>query len=105
VLHNAKPLPDGRWTWRWDPVHEWKMGDVTDAGAPDFGALWDVVDAVSVPLLLVRGGNSGVVGDEDVVELLRRQPSARVVVVDGAGHSVQGDKPIELAALLRAELA
>jgi pimeloyl-ACP methyl ester carboxylesterase len=104
VLHNAKPMPDGRWTWRWDPMHEWKMGDVGESGTPDFGTLWDVVDAVDAPMLLVRGGASGVVGDEDVVELLRRQPSARVVVVDGAGHSVQGDRPLELAALLQAEL-
>jgi pimeloyl-ACP methyl ester carboxylesterase len=51
--------------------------------------------------MLVRGGAPGtVVGDEDVAELLRRQPAARVEVVDGAGHSIQGDRPLELAALL-----
>jgi pimeloyl-ACP methyl ester carboxylesterase len=42
-----------------------------------------------------------VVDDDDVAELRRRQPSVEVVVVDGAGHSVQGDKPLELAGLLR----
>ena len=41
-----------------------------------------------------------VVGDEDVAELLRRQPDTEVVVVDGAGHSLQGDQPLELAAHL-----
>jgi esterase len=46
-----------------------------------------------------------VVGDEDVVELLRRKPDATVMVVDGAGHSIQGDRPVELAALLRDLLA
>ena len=40
------------------------------------------------------------VGDEDVTELLRRQPQARVVGVEGAGHSIQVDRPIELAAIL-----
>ena len=40
------------------------------------------------------------VDDADVAELLRRQPAAEVVVVDGAGHSVQGDRPLELAALI-----
>ena len=59
---------------------------------------------MKVPLLLVRGGSSDVVGDDDVTELLRRQPDARVVVVEGSGHSVQGDRPVELAALLEAEL-
>jgi len=35
-------------------------------------------------------------------ELLRRQPGAQVVRVDGAGHSVQGDQPIELARIIDA---
>jgi pimeloyl-ACP methyl ester carboxylesterase len=41
-----------------------------------------------------------VVGDEDVEEWLRRRPATEVVVVEGSGHSVQGDKPLELAALV-----
>jgi pimeloyl-ACP methyl ester carboxylesterase len=57
---------------------------------------------VTAPLLLERGGSSGVVGDEDVAELLRRQPKAEVIVVDGAGHSVQGDRPVELAGVVDA---
>ena len=61
-------------------------------------ALWDDVGALALPLLLVRGSVSPVVDDDDVAELLARQPSAEVVVVDGAGHSVQGDRPVELAA-------
>src|SRR5260221_8767795 len=91
ILHNARPQPDGTWTWRWDPVREWKMGDggIVDSHSPDFASLWEAVDAVQVPFTLLRGGNSGVVGDEDVVELLRRRPEARVVVVEGAGHSIQ----------------
>jgi pimeloyl-ACP methyl ester carboxylesterase len=45
------------------------------------------------------------VGDEDVAELLRRQPKAKVIVVDGAGHSVQGDRPVELAGVIAAFLS
>jgi pimeloyl-ACP methyl ester carboxylesterase len=101
VLHNARQLPDGRWTWRWDPVRNWKAGE----GGPEFSGLWADVDAIRVPLLLVRGALSGVVGEEDVTELLRRQPSARVVVVEGAGHSVQGDRPVELARIIEEFLA
>jgi pimeloyl-ACP methyl ester carboxylesterase len=97
VLHNAKEEPDGSWVWRYDRVRSW-AGKVTEA--PDFARLWEAVDAVRAPMMLVRGGLSGVVGDEDVVELLRRQPACEVVVVDGAGHSVQGDRPLELAAIL-----
>ncbi len=96
VLHNAVERPDGSWVWRYDRMREWSSPE----GAPDFSGLWDAVDKVRAPLMLVRGGSSAVVGDEDAEELLRRRPGAQVVVVDGAGHSVQGDKPVELAAIL-----
>jgi pimeloyl-ACP methyl ester carboxylesterase len=98
VLHNARPQPDGTWVWRYDRIRSWRVEGAE--AAPDFSALWSAVDAIKAPLLFVRGGLSGVVGDEDVAELIRRQPSCRVVVVDGAGHSIQGDRPVELAAIL-----
>jgi pimeloyl-ACP methyl ester carboxylesterase len=95
VLHNAKENDDGSWTWRYDPMREWKQG-----AELSFTPLWDDVARITAPLLLVRGGVSGVVSDEDEAELRRRNPRAEVVVVDGAGHSVQGDRPVELAAIL-----
>ena len=98
ILHNAHEREDGRWVWRYDTMRDWRS---SDGGVPDFSAVWEKVGAVQGPLLLVRGGDSGVVGDEDVEELLRRQPRARVEVVEGAGHSIQGDRPLELAALIR----
>ena len=51
-------------------------------------------------MMLVRGSLSPVVDDADVAEARRRQPDLVVEVVDGAGHSVQGDRPVELAGLL-----
>jgi pimeloyl-ACP methyl ester carboxylesterase len=106
ILHNAVPNEDGTWRWRYDRL---RMESVTDAGQSTagsdeaivvFGALWDAVSRLTCPLLLLRGSTSPVVDDDDVAELRRRQPEAEVVVVDGAGHSIQGDKPVELAALL-----
>ncbi|MGH3579775.1 MAG: alpha/beta fold hydrolase [Mycobacterium sp.] len=96
VMHNAKEQSDGSWTWRYDRTRGGRDRDKR----PDFHTLWNKVDAISSPMLLVRGGDSRVVGDEDVVELLRRQPGAEVVVVEGAGHSVQGDRPVQLAGIL-----
>jgi uncharacterized protein (TIGR02118 family) len=97
VLHNARELPDGRWTWRYDPMRSWRLA----GGAPDFSALWEEVSRLRIPVLLVRGGVSGVVSEDDVAEFRRRQPAVHLAVVPGAGHSVQGDRPLELAALLR----
>jgi pimeloyl-ACP methyl ester carboxylesterase len=95
VLHNAVEREDGRWVWRYQ-----RPRIIETADMPDFGVLWDDVSKISVPLLLARGADSGVVGDEDVEELRRRRPWVEVVTVEGAGHSIQGDRPVELAQLL-----
>ena len=51
--------------------------------------------------MLVRGMRAGSVVDDDAeAELVRRQPEARVEHVAGAGHSIQGDDPLELARLI-----
>jgi pimeloyl-ACP methyl ester carboxylesterase len=41
-----------------------------------------------------------VVDDADEAELRRRRPDARIEHVEEAGHSVQGDAPLRLAALI-----
>ncbi len=98
VLHNAKENPDGTWSWRYDAVRDWKAAGADDTSRlADFTTLWEAVDAADMPVLLLRGANSGVVGDEDVEELRRRKPDAEVIVVPDAGHSIQGDQPLVLA--------
>jgi pimeloyl-ACP methyl ester carboxylesterase len=100
ILHNAVELEDGRWAWR----HHFSRGisEGREGAIPwDNAALWEDLSSIAVPILLVRGSESPVVDDDDVAELMRRQPSARVVVVEGSGHSVQGDRPLELARLIQ----
>jgi pimeloyl-ACP methyl ester carboxylesterase len=102
VLHNAVEREDGRWQWRYQrpTISEGAPKDELEIPA-DFATLWGDIDEIAVPLMLVRGLATGtVVDDGDVAELLRRKPDARVESVEGAGHSIQGDKPVELAALL-----
>ena len=102
VLHNSRQLSDGSWVWRWDPAGRSLPGRER-AERPHAG-LWDDLARTAMPLTLVRGAGSPVVDDEDVVELSVRRPDALVVSVEGAGHSVQGDRPLELASLLEARL-
>jgi pimeloyl-ACP methyl ester carboxylesterase len=99
VLHNAIEQPDGRWRWRYD------LPRFGENQLPDWQPLWDDIAAYPGPLTLVRGSLSPVVTDDDVAELRRRRPDAAVVVVDGAGHSVQGDRPLELAKIIESALA
>lgn len=99
VRHNARKLPDGQWTWRYDLFG----GQPPSTGNwSDFTPLWWDVDRITVPTVFLRGGLSKFIHDEDVAEMQRRLPTLRVEVVDGAGHAIQSDQPIELVRLLQA---
>lgn len=92
VFHNAKQLDDGSWTWRYD---SFRKGE-------GFEGLWDDVPAITMPTTLIRGANSFFVNDEDAETFARTAPGfQRTHVVEGAGHSVQGDQPAALVALLK----
>ena len=73
----------------------------TESNWADFTPLWDDVSAITVPTMLVQGGDSVFVLPEDRAEFERRLPSVRWEVVPGAGHAVQSDQPLALAALIQ----
>lgn len=92
VFHNAKRLPDGTWTWRYDSI---RTGD-------GFEGLWDDVPKLTAPTTLIRGANSYFVNDDDADEFARTAPGfQRVHIVEDSGHSVQSDQPLALVRLLR----
>ncbi len=117
ILHNAKQLDDLSWEWRYDrrghartnseiapsgdtaapPTNESNSGSAEPVLSPQ----WQTISQLSCELVVVRGGISPVVDDADIAEVKRRKPSAEIVVIEGAGHSIQGDRPVELAQLLR----
>jgi len=112
ILHNAVQQPDGSWVWRYqrDIVEHFERvddvnaaaTDVADPSVPTHAALWEALGRVELPVLLCRGMlPQSVVDDDDVAELLRRCPHAEVVEFAHAGHSVQGDMPLELADTIR----
>jgi len=103
ILHNAKQLDDGSWQWRYDRRSHIRSENSEPISGDALGKLWDLIGSLECPLTLLRGGTSPVVDDADVAELLRRQSRAEVLVIDEAGHSIQGDKPRELAAFLAAK--
>jgi pimeloyl-ACP methyl ester carboxylesterase len=130
IVHNSQQQPDGSWVWRWarhrSPAAPPGQAAAAPAGAGQapgtapaspppasaapaspaadgtrFAALWAPLAEITVPVLLVRGMRpDSVLDDDDERELRRRVPSALVVRVADAGHSVQGDAPLELAAII-----
>jgi pimeloyl-ACP methyl ester carboxylesterase len=102
ILHNAEQREDGSWVWRYQRFRASEPTAVENAeqgsGHPNFQFLWDALGRIEVPVLLARGmREQSVVDDDDEVELLRRLPNAQVEHFDEAGHSLQGDTPVELA--------
>ncbi len=95
ILHNAVQREDGSWVWRYARFRTEPPGT-----HPDFADWWEAISRLTIPLLLVRALAWSVVDDADVAELLRRQPDAVVMGVEGAGHSIQGDRPLELAGII-----
>lgn len=129
VLHNAHEGPDGRWRWNYDRIRNWEdtgstgsggdsgsagggsgdsegsSGGTDMSGDSPFGTMWDMVGRLRMPTALWQGGRWSVVDDADVAEWMRRCPQTTHAVVDGAGHSIQGDRPLELAGLIEDLLA
>lgn len=101
ILHNAMQLDDGSWVWRYRRITEPTGESGGGRGHPDFSSLWDMLGATTMPLMLARGMlPQSVVDDADEAEVVRRRPDALVVRFDRAGHSIQGDQPVELAEAL-----
>jgi pimeloyl-ACP methyl ester carboxylesterase len=95
LLHNLRPLPDGRWTWKYDPkLIAW--ADLDDMRLA-MHRLWDAVAKITCPTLVVRGARSAIFLDDDAAALARALPDGRWRRIDAAGHNVQGDNPKGLA--------
>jgi pimeloyl-ACP methyl ester carboxylesterase len=112
LRHNARQREDGKWTWRHDlrprAEDESRLASAAATGADGAGIaepLWNDLAAVQAPVLLVRGGVSPFVGDDQAERFLATASQGRVEVVDGAGHSVQADRPVQLAGLIESFLA
>jgi pimeloyl-ACP methyl ester carboxylesterase len=99
VLHNAVQREDGSWTWR-HQLGRPSRSTGLHVDAINFDSLWDQLEQIEVPVMLIRGKLSPVVDDADEAEFRKRRPGDPVVTVEDAGHSIQGDQPVELARIL-----
>jgi pimeloyl-ACP methyl ester carboxylesterase len=109
ILHNAVQLDDGTWVWRHS---RWRLDEESQVSGPAgvdddnggdtiFEDQLATLERIDVPILLARGlRQDSILRDEDEAELLRRQPTAHVVHFADAGHSIQGDSPVHLAAVI-----
>jgi pimeloyl-ACP methyl ester carboxylesterase len=87
-----------------DPAIARRMRDDLAAGEARRLDLWPLWEALSVPTLLLRGGDSDVLTAAMAAEMTARQPRARLLELPHTGHAIPAQRPAALARALR-ELA
>lgn len=83
---SVRPV-EGGWTWKFD----WRALNIV------VEPIWDQLEAVPVPALVVRGGLSTIMSREDMAEVARRLPRGRTAEIPGAHHHVTLDAPEAVA--------
>ena len=94
--------PESRWAKQYDKRFRDVEFSGIGSGADD---LWDVARSLRCPTLVVRGGESPVLTAEGAAAFAEAVEVVEVVTIEGAGHSVAGDKPEAFVAAVREFLA
>lgn len=92
---STRRLPDGRVTPHYDPAMVRQFID-----HPDDYLIWEHYDALTIPVLCLRGAQSDLVLRETAAEMLQRGPGAlglaQVVEIEGCGHAPALNVPDQL---------
>lgn len=109
LLHSLKQVDDG-WTWKQDHrrrvVPEGMTKDQRqEAMQLRSTALANDVQAIKTPTLLLRGSISKILSEEGGDAMVASMDDCTHVVIEGAGHSVQGDQPAAMSAAIDAFLS
>ena len=97
-------LDSGKWTWRADHIlFNNPLPDMTD---PDLiRRYWNAINAITCPILEVRGARSPLVSDEILDRMKSQGQNLTSVDIAGAGHVVTVDKPYEFIDAVSAYLS
>ncbi len=95
LRHSLMQRPDGRWTWKYDPVLRDPARRTQRQNArEDPASRWELWERIACPTLIVRGQQSDVLSSEVAERMLERNANSRLVEVANAGHRVPGDNPV-----------
>ncbi len=96
VRHLYKQRPDGQWVAKHDPrvSHHWRPRN-----------RWDELPKVEAPVLIVRGGRSQVLPEEQAAKMRAAFANAELVTIEESGHTVPEDAPQRFNEAVEAFLA
>ncbi|RAR59760.1 pimeloyl-ACP methyl ester carboxylesterase [Onishia taeanensis] len=93
ALDSARRLPDGSWTYHYDP----RIGEQFIHDTPrDTWADWR---AIQCPLMVIRGASSPLLAHESIERMRQEQPALVSLEVPGCGHAPMLDRPSQVAPL------
>lgn len=101
LLHNMRQLPDGSLTWKADRRRPFDLSGMTQR----LEALRALIPDIRCPTLVLRGGESDVFLDDDARRFANALRDATWLRIEGAGHTIQGDRPGALVDAIRGFLA
>ena len=90
---SLRETPHGTLAKQYDPRFRDGFGGIAAA----IESLWDVARALRCPTLLVHGGDSPVLTADMAARFEAEVECVRRVTIEGAGHSVAGDRPDEFS--------
>ncbi|GAA0582815.1 alpha/beta fold hydrolase [Halomonas salifodinae] len=90
ALNSARRLPDGGWTFHYDPriVEQFIHDRPRDT--------WQDWAALGCPLMAIRGARSGLLSQEVVARMARVQPDLVTLEVADCGHAPMLDTPAQV---------
>lgn len=97
------PTEDGSYGWAFDPVLRDPAArpPEPDPGQRRLANLWECVEHVQCPVMIVSGSETDMVTPEAIQRLHRRILGSRRSLIEEAGHAVPTDQPQALAQHIR----
>ena len=92
LAKNLRQHEDGRYRWHWDPRFLETRRNPSEHAANTRDQFAEKAREVKIPVLLVRGRESELVGEEEARKFVELVPHAKVTDVSGARHMVAGDR-------------
>lgn len=92
LAKNLRLDQDGRFRWHWDPRFLESRSEAREHVADVRAALVSAAGKLDMPVLLVRGRESELVGEQEAARFKALVPHAVVADVSGARHMVAGDR-------------
>ena len=92
LAKNLRLDGDGRYRWHWDPRFLSSRGDAREYADVTRAMIVEAARQLRLPVLLIRGRESELVGEQEARQFVELVPHARVSDVSGARHMVAGDR-------------